>query len=107
MRRNAAEHGDACPSCGREVTVLASGHCLFCLQPLAGGTGQVETGRILRLTEFERVRGQVRRSGGRRLGRSAGAGAVGVVAGAILVGLFYLCMQWLVGFFGKGTAWRE
>jgi hypothetical protein len=30
-----------------------------------------------------------------------------VVAGAILIGLFYLGMQWLMGFFGRGTAWRQ
>ena len=107
MRGGAAESKDTCPSCGREAASLSTGHCLFCLQPLAGGAQRVETAKILRLTEFDRARGQMRRSRGRRAARSAGAGLVGVMAGAILIGLFYLAMQWLMGFFGKGTAWRE
>jgi len=106
-RRSTAESRDSCPSCGREVTALATGHCLFCLQPLPGATRSVETGKILGLSEFERVRGQVKRSRGRKAARSVSKGLIWALAGSILFGLLYLCMGWLIGFFGKGTAWRQ
>ena len=84
-----------------------TGQCIYCLQPLGGATSRVEPAKILQLSEFERVRGQMKRSRGRKVARSTGAGAVGIVCGALLVGLFYLVMQWLMGFFGRGTAWRQ
>src|SRR5262245_16058530 len=89
-RRSAAESRETCPSCGLEVSVLATGHCLYCLQPLSTDVESVETGKILRLSEFERARGQVKRSRGRKAVRSARTGFVGALVGAILVGLFYL-----------------
>ncbi|HET9327177.1 MAG TPA: hypothetical protein VFQ05_10415 [Candidatus Eisenbacteria bacterium] len=39
--------------------------------------------------------------------RSARTGFITALIGAILVGLFFVGMQWLVAFFGKGTAWRN
>jgi hypothetical protein len=107
LRRRAVEPGNVCPSCGREATTLASGHCLYCLQPLAGGAGHVETGKILHLGDFDRARGHARRSRGRKAARSGAAMLVGLVVGALLVSLFYLGLRWLIGFFGKGTAWRS
>jgi hypothetical protein len=87
--------------------VLASGHCLYCLQPLSSETQAVETGKILRLSEFDRARGQARRSRGRKAARNARTGFVGALVTATLIGLFYLGMRWLVGFFSRGTSWRQ
>jgi len=107
VRRSTADSRETCPSCGREVTVLATGHCLYCLQPLSTGAESVETGKILLLGDFDRSRGKVRRSRGRKVLRSARTSFLGALVAAILVGLFYLGMQWLVSFFSKGTAWRS
>lgn len=104
--RHSSGARETCPSCGREAAVLSTGHCLFCLKPLASGK-EVGTAQILRLSEFDRARGQMRRSRGRKAARSAGASLVGIVVGALLVGLFWLGMQWLMTFFGKGTSWRQ
>lgn len=105
--KGSAAESLTCPSCGREAVGTVTGQCIYCLRPLLVGASRVEPGKILRLTEFERVRGQMKRSRGRRAVRTAGAGVVGVVAGGILVGLFLLCMKWLEAFFGRGMAWRE
>lgn len=107
LRRNTAESKETCPSCGREVSVLATGHCLYCLQPLATGAESVETGKILLLSDFERARSHTKRSRGKKAVRSARTGFITALIGAILVGLFFVGMQWLVAFFGKGTAWRN
>jgi ribosomal protein L37AE/L43A len=105
--RRVAETRETCPSCGREAIRLATGHCVHCLQSLTGGGEAIETGRILRVAEFERARAERRRARSRKAARSTGAGLVGVIVGAALVGLFYLGMRWLLGFFGRGTAWRQ
>ena len=104
MRRSSAAR-ETCPSCGRE-SLTTSGQCLFCLEPVAGGR-EVQAAQILRLSEFDRARSQMRRSRGRKAARSAGASLVGILVGALLVALFWLGMQWLMTFFGKGTSWRQ
>ena len=86
--------------------MLATGHCLYCLQPLSTDAQSVDTGKILHLSEFDRARGQVRRSRGRKAVRTARTSFVGALVVALLIGLFYVVMRWLVGFFGRGTAWR-
>ena len=102
-----AENRPVCPTCGRGAVGTVTGLCIYCLNVLPGAASRVEAGKILRLSEFERVRGQVKRSRGSRRARSATAGLVGVVAGGILIGLFYLCMKWLEAFFGRGMSWRQ
>ncbi len=65
------------------------------------------TAKILRLGDFDRARAQARRSRVRRKTRFAGAMLVGLAVGGVLVGLFYLGMQWLTNFLGRGTVWRQ
>ena len=68
---------------------------------------EVELEKTLRLIEFDQARGQMRRTRGRRTARKGQAGFAVALVAAVLIGLFYLGMQWLVGFFSRGTAWRE
>jgi hypothetical protein len=67
---------------------------------------EVELEKTLRLIEFDQARGQMRRTRGRRTARKGQTGFVVALVAAALIGLFYLGMQWLVGFFSRGTAWR-
>jgi hypothetical protein len=103
----AAEERPVCPSCGREAVGLVTGQCVYCLKPMAEGASRVDAGKILRLSEFERVRGQIRRTRGRKAARQARAGLVGLMVGAALVGLFVACLRWLEAFFGRGMAWKQ
>src|SRR5262245_53782935 len=66
-----------------------------------------EAERILRLIELDRARGQVRRSRGRRAARTARVGFVGALVTALLIGLFYFALRWVLGFFSRGTSWRQ
>jgi len=83
------------------------------IQPISDQMGnplrsedEVELEKTLRLIEFDQARGQMRRTRGRRTSRKAQTGFVVALVAAALIGLFYLGMQWLVGFFSRGTAWR-
>ena len=105
--RRAADERPVCPFCGREAVGLVTGQCLYCLRPLSGGASRVDAQKILRLTDFERVRGELRRARGRKAAGQAGAGMAWLVVVAVIVGLFFACMRWLEAFFGRGMAWKQ
>jgi len=102
-----ADDRPVCPTCGRDAVGTVTGRCIYCLNELPTGGSRIEAGKILRLSEFERVRGQVRRSRGARNARKAGSGLVGIAVVAGLLALLLFCMRWLEEFFSRGTSWRQ
>jgi hypothetical protein len=100
-RRARAESRTTCPWCKRPLASLVTGQCIYCLRHLPGHGSHMEAAEILRLWEFDSAREQNRRRTSAGPLRRLAPLVAGVLAAALLSGLFALGLRWANGFFAR------
>ncbi len=80
-----------------------TGHCVYCLRPLAEHASSIEPSEILRISDFQRTRESLSRprySGWMRMLISVW---VGILLAFAIVGIFGVCLRWLAGLLTRGV----